>query len=1840
MFLMAMTAWSQDLNYNIKGRLSNQDMGTNEGGVTIKIVHNGNVIATTQSSSNGKYAISASGPKTGKYELIYSKPGMVSKKIIFDLKNVYVEDLPAGNEVPIPPLDIDLFAERENVDFSFLENEPVASFFWDSKNFVLDFDRSASQKTKNKIQELLLEAEKEAAEQEMLYQKAIQDGDAAFEKEEYEKALEKFEEALTYKPKEPYPAAKIVELDALIQAQKEQELKNQQLETEYQNLIAAADNMRDNGNLEGAVSKYEEALTKKNEQYPKDQIAALKEQIAAKKIEEANNEKYNAVIKNADMFFKQKSLKAARDKYTEASKLKPSEEYPKKKLAEIDKMLEAQQEQEAKKKKYQQLVATADSLFNLENYEDAKANYEEALTYESSSTFVKGRIEICNQKIAEAKAAAELQEKIEELMSAGKSDMESEDYANAIAKFEEVLTLDAEHQEAKAQLALAQQKKAEQDAKAEELKEFNELVAAGDQAMTDTDFPLAIEKYEAALALNRDPEVNQKLLDAKTAKEKAEKAAAMKEEYDKLIEEGNALLIGGQLEESKSKFEAALDIDDTQQLPKDKIKEINGLIAERDAEADRQAKYEAAVKEADNLFDASKWNESLVKYEEAIKLQSNDVMDGGDSHPQERIAEIKTILAKEQEAADQKAKFEEAIAAADALFDKEDWKSSKDKYNEALTYDSGSTYAKDRIELINEKIAEAEANAEKLAQIEALLKDGQSLFDSEKYNDAKDKYNEVLALDPGNKKATDGLAAVNEKLAALKSAQQKQEEFDKLKAEGYELADNEKYDQAKVKLTEALSLIDDQEVKDKINEINAKLQELADAEKLEENYSKLMAEAQSLENRNDLNGAVDKYQEASDLKPSEQLPKDKIAELKGIIQANADQQQQEKDYNNAIAEGDELKSNNDYKGAIEAYKKAGNIKPTEQLPKDKIAEVERLIANEQAEQAEIDKQYNELMAQGDQLMESDKCLEAIDIFNQALALKPTEQAPVDKANEAKRCEQQKGEANKEYEKILTVAENKMNEGDFDRATELAKRAKTLKPDDPRPDQLIEEITRMRQIDEAYKELLKKGDDLAATKNYKEAITAYEGASAKKPEEQLPKDKIAEIKDRIAAEKNAELMNQLYAEYMAKGNDYQSKESYEQALSEFQNALSAKPGDLAAENKIKEIQQILDDLANKEAEEIGKKNAFNALIKKADNLFNEKKYMEAKQAYQQALSVDPLSTYAQQRIEECVRRAKDQGIDEAREQYNKIIAAADKNFNLKDWKKASDYYKRALNIMPTDPYPQKKLDEIDAILNPVVMNSADLEDLGDPFDNTVMDGEFILAKSEADLKLLKGNQLRTQYGNIHDAETEMTREKTADHYNTSNEIYKEHMKISRDAGEADLNQQAIAEALRKAESELQEDFRNDINYERNENISDQVMLDVVNKEVALEYGEDINVYAENTEIMTAYNTEQAIETSDRVKSDHNLNVTSDQKIKDVHREVSENTKDDVEEREEANQILIAKEKEISEMNNERGKSKHETLLQNKDQLRQIELNVEEKSAEDARIAGKNNTALVDVKERVNNTDREIIDDKEAHLQKTDQELADIKLMIRDDSEGRDENRKESTEIIKANNKALADAEYEYSKDEHEKYVTNKGAINEEVKTNGEINEKADEALAKKIEYVEMMDKKARVDYEADNKSDEEERLNVKKRIDHVYTDVESNTIEEKDKNEENAENLKDMTRTIDANNADRNIGEKEKHYETAEQIGDVDATPGPQSRVPNELGSEYPEGVSQENFTRKDQNGIVVAFITRRIVVREGHADVYIRTQTLHGITYTKNGQSSLQHVWNKETQDPSLERHY
>lgn len=1704
----------EDLNYVIKGRLSNLDNGGNEGGVTVTLLRNGTKVASTSTSSNGKYALNAAGPKDGNYEIVYSKPGMVTKKIAFDGSKLNEEDLPAGNEILFPALDIDLFAERDNVDFSFLDYEYVASFFWNEKKMVLDFDRVASEKVRKKIDDLLLKAEKDAAQNEINYNKAIQEADALAGQEKYEDAVMKYEEALGYKPKEEYPAQKIVELEALVQAQKQAELQEQQENAEYYNLIEAADNLRDQGNLESAVSTYKQALAKKDEQYPKDQIAALEAQIEQMAKEKENEAAYQELIKKGDMFLKQNSLRAARDKYTEASQLKPSEQYPKDKLAEIEGKMKEQEEREAKKQKYEDAVAAADKLFDAEDYAGAKAKYEEALTYEASATYPKERATICDDKLKELEAAQAKEEQIANLLKEGDDKMTAEAYEEAKGKFEEVLTLDPENTEAKEKIALADQKIAELAAMAEEEKQFNDLVKAGDVAVGGQDFETAIAKYEQALNIKTDDEVNTKLSNARDLLAQAKDAEAKEEAYNAAMAEGQNLLNDNKLNEAKAKFEEAAGIDPAQQEPKDKIAEIDQLLADQAAEEEKEANYQAAIDEANNLFD------------------------------------------------------------------NEDWTAAQDKYREALTFKPNDNYATQRISDIDQKIADNEAAQREQMAFDALVDEGKNFMSQKSWPDAKSKFEEALKMRPNDQDVLGLLNEVNNAIAELESQAEQEERFNKLKEEGFELADAESYDEAKQKLKEALTIKDDQEIKERLKAIDEAVAAENEQKQKDEQYEAFMSEAKGLESKENYAAAIGKYEAALQVKPDEKEPKDKIAELQALIQEIADQEKLDQKYNDAMKRGDDLMAQEDYLAAIEA-------------------------------------------------------------FNEALSYKPNEKEPVEKAAEAERLEKAKSsEADQQYEKILNVARKKMDGGDFDRAEELLDRAITLKPSDERPKDMLEEIAELKKKEAEYTSLMAAADNLAGSKSYEEAKAKYEAASSVKPNEQLPKDKIAEMNRLIAEAANADRTDELYDQYMADGDKYRNKEEYEMALNSFRNALGAKPNDVTAQNKINEIQQILDDLKNAEQAEIDKKNRFNKAIRQADERFNATSYLEAKKLYEDALAIDPTSSYAKKQVKECVRLERKRSSAQEEREYQKIIDAADKRFNDEDYDKAKEYYNRALSLRSNDPYPKEKLEEIESILNPSTVSSPELQPLGDPFDNSIMDGQALLRKAEEERKLLNSQLAKRSIDDIYTDEETMSRRKTQNHYDNSNEIYQVQQKISRDVEGADMNRQATVEALKESELARNKDERINAEYERSENLLDQELLYTVSSEVEGDFKDRSEVQGENADKMKQYNTAHANMVSEAITDDKGENIDSDQELTQVKLKIDAGVRDDYDEREEAARKVDEAHRYATDVQGEIEDKKYSALLDNKGELVEEERAYETKAVEDAKTAKNNNEELKEVNAETVSTERGLATANDEHLKQTDGELADVKRMVQTDYTGRDDKRKDNVEIIKQGNKELAeDHFYEYN-NELKKYVSNKAVIEDEVTTSGVINEKAKDAHAKKVTYVEIMDKKARVDTEEDQFSDETERLHARKSIEDVYSDRETETAKESDKLVENTEKLADVSKTIDADKTAQAIGEKEKHYDAAAKISKVDDSPGKKVKVKNELGEEYPEGVSQESFTRKDENGLMTAIITRRIVVVEGHADVYVRTQTLHGVTYTKNGKPSLEHVWNKETQGPHLERHY
>lgn len=142
-------------------------------------------------------------------------------------------------------------------------------------------------------------------------------------------------------------------------------------------------------------------------------------------------------------------------------------------------------------------------------------------------------------------------------------------------------------------------------------------------------------------------------------------------------------------------------------------------------------------------------------------------------------------------------------------------------------------------------------------------------------------------------------------------------------------------------------------------------------------------------------------------------------------------------------------------------------------------------------------------------------------------------------------------------------------------------------------------------------------------------------------------------------------------------------------------------------------------------------------------------------------------------------------------------------------------------------------------------------------------------------------------------------------------------------------------------------------------------------------------------------------------------------------------------------------------------------------------------------------------------------------------------------------------------------------------------------------------------------------------------------------VSENNSKNTGKTEQNAEVLRNAAGTVNQSNSNQVNKQENKTQEAKQLLASLEKKEIVyNNEVANDLGKLYPEGVSQEQFEQNDEDGLLKAIVTRRVVVRNGHGDVYVRIQTLSGLTYTKNGQPTTEYVWQRETQDALLKRNY
>ena len=1717
-------AIAQDNIISLNVIVNDEDAGKRLAGATMEILQDGRPFSNVTSASNGKFPL-VDLPINHTYTIYIKKEGYVTKVAETNALTSYPEDLP---NVLYQEMEISIFKKVEGVDFAFLETQPMAKFEITQNGYVEHDpaytkemltkinklkEQMAAQKLENEKKEAekkkaeadynaymkagndamiavkydvaiaqydlalkivpndpaalakLEEAKKKKAEAEKAGadQKAFSDKMAAakiaYDAKKLEEALVLYKEAAALKPAEALPKERIITIEAEIAKQKEQA-------ENFTKLVAEGDVAVGSKLYDDAITKYTAALAIKVDPAVQTKLDNAKKLKLEKEQGDAKTKeleaKYTALMKEADVAFNAQNYPLAKTKYQEALGVKAADPTATAQLAKIDEILKKKQDEldaaNKKEAEYKKLMAEGETLFTQKNWEAAKQKYTTALEVKPNDAPALAKIDLINKELEKQTADNKRNQEYTTLMAEAKALFDQKKYTEAKAKYQDASNVKPSEAEPKTQMLAIDKLLADQEKFAQQEKDYLAFMAEGDKLKDIKDYTAAIDRYTKAMVIKpSDPAATQKIAEINKILDEQKKLADQEKLFAEYVAKGDVGYNAKDYTTAKMNYQKALEIKADPTLT-EKIKAIDDIIAKSQNEAQIKAKYDAAIKEADALFKANDLPKAQVKYEEALAIKD-------ELYPKEQIAIIKQKLSAQQDQAQKDQQFKDFVAAGDAAFTAKDYQKALASYQEAIKIKPDVTISQ-KMGQINTLIAEQNQNQEAEERYKAKVLEADNLYTAKSWEAARSAYKEVLTLKPNDTHATTRIADIEKQMEA---------------------------------------------------ETNAEV---------EGNYQKVIAKADALKKEERYDEAITYYNNAIKLKPSDAYPKEQIDAINKIKSDKMSAMQAEEklnaEYIALLKEADAAYNTQNWTVALVKYKEALLKKPGESYPQTRITDINtKMGAQNQTNQA--DTEYNNYISQANALFEQGKYLDAIPVYKQALSVKANDAYATNQIQEAERLERAKsvGEEEEQYQKIVAAGQKKFDEGD-----------------------------------------------------------------------------------------------------------------YLKALEYYSRALGIRPKDELVQKRVNEINQII---LNQKAD-----GGFNTIVQQANTYFEKGDWKNAKIQYEKALGIKD-DSYCRNQIEIINAKMKSETSDTEQKNYQKILTKADEYFDAKNYEKAKELYERAISIKPADVYPKDKLVEIDHIVHPekYLAESQGLPDYGKPVNASEIDVETMMVEADDQRQFMVNQKVEQQRLSAEDA----TEENAVDQNNETFVAVKGANAIEEDIEEKVWTAEVgLVEATEEV-VEMQlgfEETQHDLNV-TNENDVQNVTKDLTALTIETEQR------AQNSDLPR----EEYLADVERIKIEVNdaEKVNSDEQTDGTHTQ-----KEYVDNMDE--QLVV------NDPNNDVERKNVEVYVEDLNVILINENNENTWSQEDDVLAVKDNTEVL-VDQRIAETINSDIPREEGIIQLTD-------YTVSQEEAQRNSQDAQYDETITSNNHAEKMAidiesnnfDNDVPRQQTElKVESSEEAIESQLKAmadtqNAVVNNADDKLDNMEVGFDNAMrdNDKPRENYEVDvveinqdiidkdnNLTDlNEDNSHATKDQTETYVDqqVTHNTasdvkaIENSDNTNAAVEDLVENNKTI----ADGNTEEVDAVEDYVDVLKDLD--PENTSIPPkNELGAKYPEGVTEEVFTMNDENGLLSKYIVRRIVVLNGTGYNYEKTQTRYGtITYTRDGQPIAEYQWTDETEAATLTR--
>jgi hypothetical protein len=765
----------------------------------------------------------------------------------------------------------------------------------------------------------------------------------------------------------------------------------------------------------------------------------------------------------------------------------------------------------------------------------------------------------------------------------------------------------------------------------------------------------------------------------------AAELAELKKEYGEFIKKAGAEFDKGEYIAALGNYKSAGRIFPNEQFPKDRIAEINDLIAVLglQAELDKQQseKYNQFIRIADQSFKSGSFPAAKDNYNQALFIKP------GDSYSNSQLAEIDRLLSEQQLIG----KYKEMIAVADKAYDEKLWAQAKSGYQEAGKLRPGESYPPEQIAKIDEILKNIAERAKADQAYKQVIAGADKLFTEKKYPQAGIEYQKALNILPGDLYSQSMLS----KIKAM------EEESARI------IAENEAAEKARIQ--------SEQEQKNGL-------------------YKSLIDEGDRLANQNDLVAAVGKFRAALEVKPRETYPLQRIEEIRGII---VRQQEIKKAYDEAVAKGDKAFTARQYGVARTGYQQAQQAKSDEKYPGEMLAKIDA-IEGEQAKLAAekkaadeaallaTDLKYDAAILKADKAL-SDKLLDnAENGYREAIRIKPQESYPT--AQIVKINALRASLLKEKFDSYIALGDQALAAERFEEAEKNFKEAQLFIPADKNVQEKLVETARRKQAKLAanqeaennnrdYTRFIQSGDKAFDSKQYVQASGSYRNAATVKPEESYPRIQLQKIDSIIKVMETEEA----YRTILVDADAAYRTNDWENAKMKYSKASDLKPSEEYPKKQIQKIDEIIQRLAQQRASKNepsvksidpapktdGKppesqtvKNLsgeddglYSSIITTADQSFTNKEYNVSRAWYYKALEVRPQESHPQDRIHEINQLLGNMQLSQTDREFQQYIDKGDEAFRSEQMAVSRSWYNKALAIKPNDKYPKSQLVEI-------------------------------------------------------------------------------------------------------------------------------------------------------------------------------------------------------------------------------------------------------------------------------------------------------------------------------------------------------------------------------------------------------------------------------------------------------------------------------------------------------------------------------------------------------------------